>query len=151
MKLRIILSGLLLAGLQACAQVTPPQAVKDAFQQKFPDAKHVSWGKENAHEFEAEFKLMGTEMSANFDEQGKWMETETDLKKKEVPAAVMQAMQANFPSGKFNELAKIEKPDGNTYYEAEVEKNDSTTEALFDGNGKLVSKKVLDEEDEEND
>lgn len=151
MKLRIMLSGLLLLGLQACAQVTPPQAVKDAFQQKFPDAKKVDWGKEDANEYEAEFKLMGTEMSANFDEQGNWMETETGLKKKEVPAEVMKAMQENFPSGKFNELAKIEKPDGKTYYEAEVEQNEKTTEALFDGSGKMVSKKVLDEEDEEND
>src|SRR5689334_9737088 len=65
-----------------------PTPVKDAFAKLFPSVKNVAWSKENDSEFEAEFKNGGKELSANFDQTGKWIETETEIKKSELPAAV---------------------------------------------------------------
>ena len=46
--------------------MTPPKVVKDAFDKKFPNATKVTWGKEAAKEWEAEFTFEGSKISANF-------------------------------------------------------------------------------------
>ena len=42
-----------------------------------PAATDVKWGKESAKEYEAEFRLNGNNVSANFGSDGAWVETET--------------------------------------------------------------------------
>ena len=51
---------------------TPPDAVKKAFAKKFPTATQVSWGKESAKEWEADFIFEGSKISANFLQDGTW-------------------------------------------------------------------------------
>mgnify|MGYP003627220840 CR=1 FL=1 len=52
-----------------------PQKVEEAFAKKFPTAKKVKWEKENATEWEAEFKMNKVEYSANFLEDGRKQNT----------------------------------------------------------------------------
>src|SRR5665811_76601 len=82
--------------LSACAQTNVPDAVKQSFNSKFMDAKSVKWDMENDHEYEAEFKKNGHEMSANFNQKGEWLETETEMKKKDLPDAVLHTVNAQF-------------------------------------------------------
>lgn len=117
-------------GFSATAQKTPPTAVVTAFNKKFKDVKGVEWGKEKNGEWEAEFKNQGVEMSANFSADGKWLETETEIKFTELPAAVQAALKGK----KVSEAAKIVRADGTTVYEAEVHQD-----LIFDANGKLQS------------
>lgn len=114
----------------ASAQKTPPAAVVAAFNKKFKDVKEVEWGKEKNGEWEAEFKNKGVEMSANFSADGKWLETETEIKVADLPAAVQAALKGK----KVGEAAKIVRADGTTLYEAEVHQD-----LIFDANGKLQS------------
>lgn len=60
--------------------------VKESFGKRFPDAKEVKWSKENATEFEAEFETGEMEQSVNFDQSGKWLVTETEIKSSELPS-----------------------------------------------------------------
>lgn len=117
-------------GFSATAQKTPPTAVVAAFNKKFKDVKEVEWGKEKNGEWEAEFKNKGVEMSANFSADGKWLETETEIKVAELPVAVQAALKGK----KVGEAAKIVRADGTTFYEAEVHQD-----LIFDANGKLQS------------
>ena len=73
-----------------------PAVVASAFKTKFPNATKVNWELENANEYEAEFKLNGEEMSASYDKEGKWMETETEIKISALPAAVQSALKKKF-------------------------------------------------------
>ena len=68
-----------------------PKAVADAFAKKFPAATNIKWGKENAKEYEAAFKLNGKSVSANFLTDGSWVETESEINTAELPAAVTTA------------------------------------------------------------
>lgn len=130
-KLVLLLTLCLGAGFSACAQKTPPAAVVTAFQQKFPNAKHLDWGKEKNGDWEAEFEEGEVEMSANFSAAGQWLETETEIKVSELPAPVQSAL-----TGKnVKEAAKILRADGSTVYEAEVKHEDF----IYDANGKLLS------------
>ena len=116
--------------LSACAEKIPPQAVLTAFQQKFPAIKDIDWENEKNGEWEAEFEMNGTEMSANFTPDGKWLETEKEIKFTDLPAPVQDALKGK----KVKELAKIERADGTTIFEAEVKHKD----LLFDTAGKMV-------------
>lgn len=123
---------LLLFFANSLAAQKPPTAVQTAFNQKFPNATDVDWSKEKNGEWEAEFETAGDhEMSANFSADGKWLETETEIKFSELPAPVQAALQGK----KVKEAARIERADGSTVFEAEVNRKD----LLFDASGKPLN------------
>lgn len=115
----------------ARAQKTPPPTVVTAFNQKFPGTKDVDWSKEKNGEWEAEFEQGEVEISANFSADGVWLETETEVKVTDLPAAVQAALTGK----KVKEAARIQRADGSTVYEAEVKHKD----LIFDAAGKLLS------------
>ena len=132
MKKTALLFALILAlGCSLSAQKTPPTAVVTAFNQKFPDMKDVDWGLEKNGQWEAEFDQNGVDMSADFSAEGTWLETETEIKVADLPAAVKTALNGK----KVKEAARIQRADGSTVYEAEVRHKD----LLFDASGKMVN------------
>jgi len=130
-KLMLLLALCLGSGFAACAQKTPPAAAVTAFNQRFQNVQKIDWGKEKNGEWEAEFKQGGAEMSANFSAEGKWLETETEIKIADLPAAVQAAVKGE----KVKEASKILRADGSTVYEAEVKGKD----LIYDASGKLLS------------
>ena len=139
----------LLISLNFCGQEVKdlPSGVKTAFTQKFPNATGVKWGKENAKEWEAEFKMAGKDYSANFDNAGAWMETEYKISANEIPDAVKSAIAKEFAGYKTDESEVSETAKGKVY-EFAFSKGEVKMEAAFDLNGKLISKETLKEENE---
>ncbi len=130
-KIMFLFAFILGLGFTASAQQkTPPAAVVAAFNQKFTNVKDVDWGMEKNGEWEAEFDQNQAEMSANFSADGKWLETETDIKVADLPAPVRTALKGK----KIKEAARIQRADGSTVYEAEVRHKDR----LFDASGKQI-------------
>lgn len=137
----ISLLALYLAGCKQTESLstTVPAAVSAAFAAKFPKAKSVEWGKEGEKEYEAEFKLSGKEMSANFSETGEWMETEAEINPQDLPAAVSESIALNFAGYDVEEVEVVEKPEGATVYEVEMEKGEKSIEVVFSENGQVLS------------
>lgn len=134
----------------SCAQEKDvPQKVKTAFNQKFPNAKRVSWEMEDETEWEAEFKMNGKEYSANFSLNGEWKETEYEIKKSEIPANIRAILDQNFDDYDIEEAEIAESASGKSY-EFEIEVDDQEFEVAIDAQGKLT-KKLESEEDEDND
>jgi hypothetical protein len=122
----------------ACSQkLKVPETVTKAFNAKFPGAAGVKWGKENAKEYEAEFKLNNTAISANFGLEGSWKETETTINSTDLPAAVMNAIKTKYPEGIITLAEKVEKPD-RTYYEIIVKLNNKKKEVEIMPDGKFM-------------
>ncbi len=110
----------------------------------FPNATKVKWDQEEKNEWEAEFKMNGDAMSASFDNAGKWLETEKELKKNQLPAAVLNAFNAKYAGYKMDEASEIEKPDFKGY-ELGIEKGEETLEILVTADGKITSTKKVEE------
>ena len=134
----------------SCAQgkKAAPAAVMAAFKAKFPTVQKAKWDMEHEGEWEAEFKSGGKEMSANYKADGTWLETETELKEADLPQAVKDAVAAQFAGYKSEEASLVETPGQPAAYEVELEKGETTVEALFSADGTLVKQKVEEEDDE---
>jgi len=149
-RIIIVLLTAALMSNAACAQKISadkvPAAVTSAFKAKFPNATKTSWEMENANEYEAGFKLNGEEVSANFDNTGKWFETETEIKVSALPAAVQATLTKDFAGFKIEEASKIESAKDGNCYEAEIEKGEETFDVLFTPDGKMLSKTKLEKE-----
>ena len=127
-----------------------PQKVKEAFTKKFPAIKKVKWEKESDTEWEGEFKINGTEYSANFLEDGTWQETEHEIRKKSIPAKVKTTLETEFSGYKIEESELTEITEGSVY-EFELEKDEEELEVTIDTKGKVVNKKTKSENEEEKD
>ncbi len=145
--LSVFASGIILI---ACAQnVTTPKVVQDAFLKMFKSAQNVKWEQED-NEWEAEFKMDATKMSACFDNAGKWLETETHLKMKDLPAEIHKAINLKFSGWEMEEIEGIEKPDFKGY-EIELENGETETEIIVSSAGEITIKKVTVEDDDKDD
>jgi hypothetical protein len=133
MKKFIMLLMIAVASASAFAQVKPPEAVENAFKKTYPKISAVKWEKENG-EFEGSFVQDGTKMSVVYSPAGELKETETSIKLDELPAAASSYIAQHYKNAKIGSTEKINKANGEVFYEAEVNKKD----VVFDKAGKFV-------------
>jgi|SRR5450759_1978657 len=130
------------------SQKTTPENVRKEFAKKYPSAQAVKWDSEEANEWEAEFKINGTEMSASFDDKGVWLETETEISVKELPASVTNTIAKNFAGFKTGEASANETPKGKGY-EVELTNGETSLEVIFDNSGKVIKNTEIKKEKED--
>jgi hypothetical protein len=116
----------------------PPAAVQKAFEKKFPNATNISWGKENTKEWEAEFTFDGDKISANFAEDGTWLETEKEINAAGLPKAVAEAISLKYPGWTIIEADKTESSKHGTIYEADLKKGKEKKSVAFKEDGTAV-------------
>ncbi len=135
----LVLVAAIAIGLSSnCQSIKVPAAVKSAFNTKYPNATNVKWGKENTKEYEAEFKLNGTNVSANFGLDGSWVETETVIKIASLPAPVTAALKKKYPGAVITMAEKLEMPGGKLLYEATFKVNGKKKSMELNPDGSLA-------------
>ncbi len=125
-----------------------PAPAKSAFTAKFPKAQKVKWSIEKPGEFEAEFKLEGTEMSVLYDANGVLIVTEVEIKESELPQAIKATIAKDFAGYKLDEVEKATDAKGVVTYEMEAKKGKAEYELAFDSTGKVLKKEEKKEEKE---
>lgn len=140
----LVIAAAAMISMNACGQNAKdvPVNVKSAFAQKFPGVQNVKWGKENASEWEAEFKMNTKEYSANFNSDGTWLETEYEIAPNEIPAAVTNTLGKEFPGYKLVESEISETAKGKVY-EFEIKTGTTKTEVALLADGTLVKKEAV--------
>ena len=108
-----------------------PQVVKNAFIKSYPD-QSAKWEKEKGN-YEASFKKDGKTMSATFESNGNFLESETDIRESELPPAALNYIKTSYKGKKIKESAKITSAAGMVTFEAEIDGKD----VIFDNNGKF--------------
>lgn len=134
----IVFVAIIAISISASGQLKVTEAAKKAFAAKFPNATDVKWGKENATEYEAEFKLNNQSISANFKTDGSWVETETTIKASELPAAVTNAINTKYPGNTITRAEKLEKPGGKILYETVIKVKGKKKEIEINPDGSFV-------------
>lgn len=109
-----------------------PASVKASFAKQYPGTT-AKWEKEDG-KYETNFKQNAHTMSAMFEPNGTFTESEMDIKVTDLPATVLSYVKEHYKGKNIKETAKITKADGTVNYEAEV----SGMDVIFDSNGKFL-------------
>lgn len=144
MKTRILLfvflfiTGVVIAGCNQKKQYRPDTQIIKALDSKFPKANKVEW-KQKQEYYVAEFQNNGDETEVWFDNTGKWVMTETDVKYNALPAAIRADFEKSMYSNwKKDDIDKIERDGMEPVYIIEIEKDDHDTDLYYSENGMLV-------------
>ncbi|WP_319228293.1 PepSY-like domain-containing protein [Draconibacterium orientale] len=146
MKQSVFMVAVLAVNLVACAQ-TPPKSVSDTFNSKFSGATNVKWDQEEENEWEAEFTMDNNQMSASFNVDGTWLETESEIEESELPTSVKAKLVMNYWGYEMEEFEKIEKP-GFSGYEIAIEKGDEELEIQISADCKIIRSKDIEEDED---
>ena len=119
------------------AQTKTPKAIETAFKLKFPKATKVKWDKESATEYEANFVINGVKHSANYSNDGTWLETESTTTFDKLPVKVQNAFTASHKKEKVKAIAVIENSTGKILYEIEVTKGLKAIEYFYNADGTI--------------
>ncbi len=146
MKTLIIIVALTVAfSFSSCHHEQAPEKIKAAFDQKYPDAEDVEWEMENG-KWEAEFEVDEKEMEALFDQNGNWLETETEMEDEDLPATVNETLKSQFKDYEVEEVEYLESPDA-TGYEIELEGDNGDIEVLIGKDGSVLKQETEEDED----
>ena len=93
-----------------------PSSVTNAFNEKYPDAKDVSW-KDKITSFQATFTQDDTETAAWFNADGSWKKTEYAVPIKEIPSNIQKRIQkSRYANWEIKDAVKVQKPDNGISY-----------------------------------
>lgn len=131
----------LLLFVAACAAGRLPAKVETAFREMYPQATRVEWN-QMAGCYVAEFVKDSVEIDVWYDENARWVMTETDVESlKKVPVAVADAfMNSLMASMRLRDVRIITFPKRPAVIVIEVEEYNSDTEyqLLYSEEGKLL-------------
>ena len=101
----------------ATAPTPVPDAVKQAFQQKFPAAANPAWTLTADRNYQAAFTAQQAATTAQFDPAGKWLETKTAIPLSAISPGTLQAIRNQMQGYKVTATFSRERPapDGLTY------------------------------------
>jgi len=115
-----------------------PVDVMTTFKAKYPNAEKVKWSMENAKEYEVEFKMNKAAQSANFAEDGKWIESEVEIEKSQLPQVVVDAINKLYPGAKIDEVEQASNPEIDLFYGVTVRFKGKKYDIDLKANGEII-------------
>ena len=129
-----LVTAALVVGLAGCGAAPGP--VQQAFDQRYPGFEEVAWERQ-PYGWEAAFGGDDGAYEAEFDDSGRWLETEVEVVDAAgFPAAVRQAVQGFAGPGQVDKWEIEVTPNGEFY---EIELLTSDGEYYFDAAGRQVT------------
>jgi hypothetical protein len=104
-----------------------PEAVEIAFKEKYPGENDPDWEKDRNGNFESSFKIDGKKYRADFSPEGKWIETERSLKKKDLPKAIEEKLEKDFDDFDIVEIEEVQHSTKGLFYDVELKKDGKKT------------------------
>ena len=111
-----------------------PEVVKSALVKKYPEAKGVSWEKENGN-YEANWGgKSGEDNSVQFTPSGNFIEIVKAIPVSKLPQSIAPYIKAHYNNSKISEAGIVTDATNKISYEVEVKGKDM----IFDENGKFI-------------
>ncbi|MDO1511634.1 PepSY-like domain-containing protein [Maribacter confluentis] len=107
---------------------------------KVSEAEDILWTVENNF-YQVYYFLLARHTSSYFDEQGQWVETETEIAVDELPHNVLQALRTKMGEYEILDKELVATRAGKILHEDDLEKDGKTYDILFNQEGKILRKK----------
>lgn len=133
-----LITGIVMAGCNQRSKYRPEAKVVSSLNAKYPQASRVKWEQEKGYQV-AEFHEKGVECKAWFNNDGKWIMTESDIKYSALPAAIRSDVEkGEYSNWKKDDVDKIERAGMAAVYVLEMKKDAQETELYYTESGELV-------------
>lgn len=116
-----------------------PNAVKTAFENKYPEEKSPDWQIDDHGNFEATFKKDGEKYRADFSPEGPWIETERSIKKKDLPKAIKEKLKADFDDEDIAEIEEVQHSSKGLFYDVEFKDKGKNIDVEFNAQGQIIN------------
>jgi hypothetical protein len=116
-----------------------PEAVKKSFNTKYPGEDDPDWHKDSHGYYEAHFKIDGIKYRADFRANGTWRETETSIKKKELPKAIKKQIKEKFKDEEITEIEKVQSATKGLFYDVEFKRKGKNKDVEFKEDGTILN------------
>ncbi len=120
-------------------QDATPEAVKQTFKSKYPNENDPDWHTDKNGNYESHFKIDGISYRADFDASGQWIETESNIKKKELPEQIQKRIKSDFKEYKITEIEQVDHYRKGRFYDVEFKVNGKKKDIEFDKNGQIIN------------
>ncbi|EAS19700.1 hypothetical protein BBFL7_00246 [Flavobacteria bacterium BBFL7] len=115
-----------------------PQVVLNAFQTKYPGENDPDFELDDHGYWEAHFKKDGERYRADFNADGTWRETENSIKKSEIPEAIQEAIEREFPDRKITEVEHVISATQGEFYDIEFKQKGKNMDVMYRKDGTKV-------------
>ena len=136
------LFALLILVTMSCNQLVSsqevPKSVKENFRKMYPGENDPDWHIDSHGYFEAKFKKNGIRYRADYFEDGRWFETETNIAKNELPKAIRKVIKERFGSFKISEIEKVEHHSKGLFYDVEFKRKGKNKDVEFKEDGTII-------------
>lgn len=134
----LLATGMVVISCKNNNKYRPDAIIITAFNNQFPQAKQIEWEPKQGYQV-AEFHDNGTESKAWFDNKGKWMMTESNLKYSALPQPIRNDFEkSTYYSWKKNDIDKVERLGMSPVYVIGVEKEEQDTDLYYSEDGTLI-------------
>lgn len=126
---------------QKIHQSQVPSVVLNQFQQNFPNAKDIEW-KQKPGYYEVEFEVGRPDKDHEiwYDSTGKVLYHKQEISKSDLPAKVMNTLNADFKLYRIKDVKKIDRA-GKITFKMEAKSLTEEWDLLIDADGNILSKK----------
>lgn len=120
-------------------QAQAPEKVQQAFEEKYPNENDPNWMIDKNGNFESHFKKDGKHYRADFAPDGKWIETERSIKKKDLPKVVREILKSEYDDCKIVELEETLHHSKGLFYDVELKKDGKKRDVEFRADGQVIN------------
>ncbi|WP_405198722.1 PepSY-like domain-containing protein [Christiangramia sp. LLG6405-1] len=117
---------------------TVPDAVKTAFQKKYPGENDPDWEKDDHGYWESHFKKDGEKYRADFNADGTWVETENDVKKKELPEVILNIIERDYSEYEITEVEHVQSATKGEFFDVEFKQKGKNKDVMFKPDGTII-------------
>ena len=129
---------LLLSCAQSVSSQEVPAAVQANFEKMYPGENDPDWHIDSHGYYEANFKKKGVKYRADYTKDGSWYETETNIKKKELPEAILKAIKEQFGQYDISEVEKVQHHSKGLFYDVEFKRKGKNKDVEFREDGSVL-------------
>lgn len=136
----LIVTSIVFIALTGCNKIEEkkPAAVLDGFKEKYPNAENVDWKKLDGQKWVATFTRGNSgQYYAQFDDSGKWIETELQLTENLIPDDIVSQLDSTKTDQKLMSVSMKFLPNGDEYV-MEVKSGKDVLEMYYDLEGNFM-------------
>jgi Zn/Cd-binding protein ZinT len=126
-------------GIQKIEKIVPPEAVLNAFAQKYTADAVVAWSKKANGHFVAAVEQNGSRQLAEFNAEGKWLSTQTMLMADQLSEAAQTKLKEQYAEMQIAEVKKIEREGISAFYKVTLTKDKESKTVYINDAGFISS------------